>query len=73
MIVVANLRLSSFFRLVTAFGAARAHHALVLLIVMVTGTLSAFLVNDTVCLVMPPLVLDLVTRLKRRPLRRRAA
>jgi Na+/H+ antiporter NhaD/arsenite permease-like protein len=36
-------------------------------VVLATGTLSAFLVNDTVCLVMTPLVLDLVTRLKRQP------
>ncbi len=35
--------------------------------VAATGTLSAFLVNDTVCLVMTPLVLDLVMRLKRQP------
>ena len=69
MIVVANLRLSGFFRLVTAFVVARARHPLILLaaVVAVTGTLSAFLVNDTVCLVMTPLVLDLVKRLKRQP------
>ena len=34
---------------------------------MVAGVLSAFLVNDTVCLVLTPLVLDLVTRLRRHP------
>ena len=70
MIVVANLRLSGFFRLATAFVVARARRPLVLLaaIVATTGFLSAFLVNDTVCLVMTPLVLDLVTRLKRPPL-----
>ena len=69
MIVVANLRLSGFFRLATAFVVARARHPLVLLaaIVAVAGLLSAFLVNDTICLVMTPLVLDLVTRLKRKP------
>ena len=69
MIVVANLRLSGFFRVVTAFVVARARHPLVLLVAVVgvTGVLSAFLVNDTVCLVMTPLVLDLVTRLKRQP------
>ena len=69
MIVVANLRLSGFFRLATTYVVARARHPLVLLVavVAVTGTLSAFLVNDTVCLVMTPLVLDLVRRLKRQP------
>ena len=69
MIVVANLRLSGFFRLATTFVVARARHPLALFVavVAVAGFLSAFLVNDTVCLVMTPLVLDLVTRLKRRP------
>jgi Na+/H+ antiporter NhaD/arsenite permease-like protein len=70
MIVVANLRLSGFFRLVTAFAVARARHPLVLLasVVLIAGVLSAFLVNDTICLVMTPLVLDLALRLKRDPL-----
>jgi Na+/H+ antiporter NhaD/arsenite permease-like protein len=69
MIVVANLRLSGFFRLVNAYVAERARHPLILLgaIVVVAGVFSAFLVNDTICLVMTPLVLDLVTRLKRNP------
>jgi Na+/H+ antiporter NhaD/arsenite permease-like protein len=69
MIVVANLRLSGFFRLVNNWAVTRAHHPLVLLasIVLVAGVLSAFLVNDTICLVMTPLVLDLVIRLKRDP------
>lgn len=69
MIVVANLRLSGFFRLVSDFVVARARHPLLLLtaIVMVSGLLSAFLVNDTICLVMAPLVLDLVRRLERDP------
>ena len=68
MIVVANLRLSGFFRLASNF-AARAQRPLVLLlaIVFVAGALSAFLVNDAVCLAMTPLILDLVTRLKRDP------
>jgi Na+/H+ antiporter NhaD/arsenite permease-like protein len=36
-------------------------------IVLVAGILSAFLVNDTICLVMTPLVLELVKRLRRDP------
>jgi Na+/H+ antiporter NhaD/arsenite permease-like protein len=70
MIVVANLRLSGFFRLVNNWVVTRTRHPLVLLasIVVVAGALSAFLVNDTICLVMTPLVLDLVTRLKRDPI-----
>jgi len=69
MIVVANLRLSGFFRLVGDWVAARAGHPLQLLIaiVLVSGLFSAFLVNDTICLVMTPLVVDLVKRLRRDP------
>jgi len=69
MIVVANLRLSGFFRLVSGWVVTRARYPIVLLtaIVLVSGILSAFLVNDTVCLVLTPLVLDLVTRLRRNP------
>ena len=69
MIVVANLRLSGFFRLLTAWAAARAHHPLLLLaaVVVLSGLLSAFLVNDAVCLAFTPLVLDLVLSLRRNP------
>src|SRR2546423_15694316 len=65
MIVVANLRLSGFFRLVTGWVVPRAQYPIVLLasIVLVSGIFSAFLVNDTVCLVLTRLVLDLVSRL----------
>ncbi len=61
MIVVANLRLSGFFALATAWVAARAGRPLVLLggIVAVSGLSSAFLVNDAICLVLAPLVVDL--------------
>jgi Na+/H+ antiporter NhaD/arsenite permease-like protein len=66
MIVVANLRLQDFSR----------HHPLIAAYVELTdrwngncsGVLSAFLVNDTICLVMTPLVLELVKRLKRNPI-----
>jgi Na+/H+ antiporter NhaD/arsenite permease-like protein len=70
MIVVANLRLSGFFRLVNNWAVTQARYPLVLLasIVLLAGVLSAFLVNDTICLVMTPLVLDLVIRLKRDPI-----
>jgi len=69
MIVVANLRLSGFFQLVNEWVVLRARHPLILLsaIVAMAGVLSAFLVNDTICLVMTPLVLDVTLRLKRNP------
>ncbi|MBG0808301.1 anion transporter [Methylosinus sp. H3A] len=70
MIVVANLRLSGFFRLASNFVVTRAKSPLALLaaIVLVTGAFSAFLVNDAICLVMTPLALELTKRLKRDPL-----
>jgi len=69
MIVVANLRVSGFFRLVNDWIAGHVRHPLALLVavVLVSGLLSAFLVNDAICLVMTPLVLDVVGRLKRNP------
>ena len=70
MIVVANLRLSGFFLLVNEWVVKRARYPLALLIaiVLIAGALSAFLVNDTICLALTPLVLELVTRLKRNPI-----
>jgi Na+/H+ antiporter NhaD/arsenite permease-like protein len=69
MIVVANLRLSGFFTLVTAAVVEHAHRPLLLLsgIVVVSGVFSAFFVNDTMCLVMTPLVLEISERLRRNP------
>ncbi len=70
MIVVANLRLSGFFRAVTAWVVEHAHRPILLLaaIVFVSGFFSAFFVNDTMCLVMTPLVLEVATALRRNPI-----
>jgi Na+/H+ antiporter NhaD/arsenite permease-like protein len=70
MIVVANLRLSGFFRVITHWIATYVRRPVTLLgmVIVLSGVLSAFLVNDTICLVMTPLVLELVTRLKRNPI-----
>jgi Na+/H+ antiporter NhaD/arsenite permease-like protein len=70
MIVVANLRLSGFFRIITSWIAAYVRRPITLLgmVIFSSGVLSAFLVNDTICLVMTPLVLELVTRLRRNPI-----
>jgi Na+/H+ antiporter NhaD/arsenite permease-like protein len=69
MIVVANLRLSGFFDVATVWVMRRTHAPLTLLaaVVAVSGVFSAFLVNDAICLVLSPLVLDLTLALKRRP------
>ena len=69
MIVVANLRLSGFFTVVSEWVVEHAHRPLILLsgIVLVAGVFSAFFVNDTMCLVLTPLVLEITTSLNRRP------
>jgi Na+/H+ antiporter NhaD/arsenite permease-like protein len=69
MIVVGNLRLSGVFRLVTNWVVTRARHPLLLLaaVILTAGCFSAFLVNDTICLALTPLVLELVLRLRRNP------
>ncbi len=70
MIVVANLRLSGFFRIITHWIAGHVKRPITLLamVTISSGVLSAFLVNDTICLVLTPLVLELVTKLKRNPI-----
>jgi Na+/H+ antiporter NhaD/arsenite permease-like protein len=69
MIVVANLRISGFFAVANAWVVRRVHRPVVLLgaIVVVTGAFSAFLVNDAICLVMAPLVLEITLGLGRNP------
>ncbi len=69
MIVVANMRVSGFFTLVSGWVVEHTHRPIVLLaaIVCVSGFFSAFFVNDTMCLVLTPLVLDIARRLRRNP------
>jgi Na+/H+ antiporter NhaD/arsenite permease-like protein len=69
MIVVANLRLSGFFRLAAAWAVEHAHRPILMLtaVVFVSGFFSALFVNDTMCLVMTPLVLDITAALGRNP------
>lgn len=61
MIVVANLRLAGFFRLVTASALSWANSPRQVLaaMVFVPGFLAAFFINDVVCLVCTPLVLQI--------------
>jgi Na+/H+ antiporter NhaD/arsenite permease-like protein len=69
MIVVANLQLSGFFSLVAERVVEQAHSPVLLLIaiVAVSGVFSAFFVNDTMCLVLTPLVLEITEALRRNP------
>jgi Na+/H+ antiporter NhaD/arsenite permease-like protein len=69
MIVVANLQLSGFFALIAERVVERAHSRLLLLIaiVAVSGVFSAFFVNDTMCLVLTPLTLEIAVALRSNP------
>ena len=69
MIVVANLRLAGFFSLVAEWTLEHARHPITLLAAtaVTAAVLSAFFVNDTVCLVMAPLLAEVVGTLKRNP------
>jgi Na+/H+ antiporter NhaD/arsenite permease-like protein len=70
MIVVAYLQLAGFFAWTTDGIATRfsSPHALLAVTIVLSGTLSALLVNDVVCVALTPLVLSLCQRLKRRPI-----
>jgi len=70
MIVVANLRFAGFFGLAALAIARHARHPLLLLLgtIAVAGVLSAFFVNDTVCLMLTPLVAEAVLALDRNPI-----
>jgi Na+/H+ antiporter NhaD/arsenite permease-like protein len=70
MIVAANLRLSGFFAAICEWTVEHARHPLALLaaIILVSGVFSAFFVNDTICLVLTPLVLEIVITLNRNPI-----
>jgi len=69
MIVVANLQLSGFFSLVAERVVEHAHRPVLLLIAIVgiAGFFSAFFVNDTMCLVLTPLVLEITETVRRNP------
>ena len=70
MIVVAHLEVSGAFRALGAVAIEHAHRPFVLLVTVtvLAGVLSAFLVNDAICLVMAPIVLRVVRALGRNPL-----
>ena len=70
MILVAHLRLAGALNAAAHAVNARVTHpaALLVLLVFASGVLSALFVNDTVCLVFTPLVLDIVAERKLHPL-----
>ncbi|HWE39277.1 MAG TPA: anion transporter [Isosphaeraceae bacterium] len=70
MVVVAYLTMAGFFALATTRIAAACSGPRTLLAVTIglSGVLSAFLVNDVVCVALTPLILDLCRRLRRPPI-----
>lgn len=70
MVVNQNLRLAGFFRWVSDRTLRIAHSPRVLLalVIGVSGVLSAMFLNDTICLMVTPLLVDLTLRLKRNPI-----
>jgi Na+/H+ antiporter NhaD/arsenite permease-like protein len=70
MIVVAHLKLSGVFPLATDWIARHVGGPLatLVLVVLLAGVASAFLVNDTICLALTPLVLELAARQGRAPM-----
>jgi Na+/H+ antiporter NhaD/arsenite permease-like protein len=70
MVVVAYLRLGGFFRGLSAWFLNRAKDPIriLALLIAVSGVLSAFLVNDVVCIALGPVVLRLAQRVRRSPL-----
>src|SRR3954454_10120566 len=70
LILTAYLELGGFFEWIAARIVRHAHapSSLLAVVVAVSGLLSAFFVNDTICLVLPPLVLAVVRPLGLRPL-----
>jgi len=70
MIVLAHLELSGFFQVVErrVLGYARSARGLLVWMVLSSGILSAFFMNDTVCLMLAPVVLRVTRRLGLRPL-----
>ncbi|GAB4511029.1 MAG: anion transporter [Anaerolineae bacterium] len=69
MVINTNLRLAGFFRAITGrtLRIARTPHSLLALLIASSGLLSALFLNDTICLMLTPLVVDVTRRLQRDP------
>lgn len=70
MVINVNLRLAGFFRFITSrtLRLAKSPQALLGLVVLSSGVLSALFLNDTICLMLTPLVVEVTRRLGRNPL-----
>ena len=70
MVLVANLQVSLFFTSLARLVASAIHHpaALLVAVVFASGALSALFVNDTVCLVFTPVLIELAAVRRHHPL-----
>lgn len=70
MVLNVNLRIAGFFHLIASqvVRLARSPRRLLALVIVVSGVLSAIFLNDTIALMLTPLVLDLTFTLRRNPL-----
>jgi Na+/H+ antiporter NhaD/arsenite permease-like protein len=70
MVLIAHLQMSGFFRIIVQQVAVRIHDPRLLLaaVVFVSGILSALFVNDTVCLIFTPIVIEIAVARGHRPL-----
>jgi Na+/H+ antiporter NhaD/arsenite permease-like protein len=70
MVINANLQLAGFFRLAGAFILrwTKSPRSLLALEIAVVGILSALFLNDTICLMLTPLILDITSAAKRNPI-----
>jgi Na+/H+ antiporter NhaD/arsenite permease-like protein len=69
MVINVHLRLAGFFRFVTSRTLRLAHRprTLLALVIFSSGILSAVFLNDPICLMVTPLVVDITRRLERNP------
>ncbi len=70
MVLIANLQLSLFFTSLARAVVSSIHHpaALLVAVVVASGALSALFVNDTICLVFTPVILEIAAARGHRPL-----
>jgi Na+/H+ antiporter NhaD/arsenite permease-like protein len=70
MILNANLRLAGFFKLTSAYllRLTRKPGTFLLIEIIVVGVLSAFFLNDTICIMLTPFLLELLLAMDRNPI-----
>lgn len=70
MVLIAHLRLARFFRTVARVVVTTVHHpaAMLVAVVFTSGLLSALFVNDTICLVFTPILIEIAVLRRHRPL-----